>query len=202
MPVITDIQRQKRRESRYSVYIDGTYSFALTDLELSTSGLRIGQELTGDEVTEYQESAGKAKVYALALRFLSYRPRSVREVRDYLRRKEAESGDAEDAIARLLKAGLLDDQQFAASWIANRQALRPRSRRMLEQELMAKGLARDDITAALSELDGDSEIEALVGVIERKRQLPQYRAHEKLVGYLARQGYSYDAIKKALERLE
>jgi regulatory protein len=97
---------------------------------------------------------------------------------------------------------LLNDSQFASSWIANRQALRPRSRRMLTQELMAKGVSREDISAAMGGLDGDSEVETLMGVIERKRQLPQYREPEKLMGYLARQGYSYEVIKKALERLE
>jgi regulatory protein len=202
MPEITDIKKQKRSDTRYSVYLDGEYSFALTDLELSTSGLRIGQELADEEVEKYQQQAGEAKTYAMGLRFLSYRPRSVYEMRSHLRRKGAETGDVDAAVARMLGAGLLDDREFVDSWIRDRQALRPRSRRMLEQELMAKGVDREDIRAALSAVDGDSELDALAMLMERKRRLPQYAQPEKLLGYFARQGYTYDQLKKALERLE
>ena len=72
----------------------------------------------------------------------------------------------------------------------------------MEQELMAKGVSRDDIAGALDELDPEDELGALVEVIEKKRRQPQYRESEKLMGYLARQGYSYELIKKALERVD
>jgi regulatory protein len=202
MPVITDIKRQKRSDTRYSVYLDGAYVFALSDLDLSTSGLRVGQELTEADVQGYQEQGERSKGYGLALRYLGFRSRSRREMRDYLLGKGIETDDVEDVIARLEKAKLIDDQAFATSWVATRQSLRPRSKRVLEQELLVKGVSRDDIAGALSGLDADEELETLVRLAERKQQLPQYREREKLMGYLSRQGYEYGLIKKALERLD
>lgn len=202
MRTVSDINKQKRSDTRYSVYLDGEYVFALSDLDLSTSGLRVGQELTDAQVSEYIESASEAKAYALALRFLGIRPRSVREMRDYLRRKDANPGDIDSAIARLLSAGLLSDLEFARSWIRTRQALSPRSRRMLQQELAAKGVSRDDVDEAVGELDEDAQLDILVEVMQRKRRLSQYASDEKLLGYFARQGYPYDQLKKALERLD
>jgi regulatory protein len=202
MPVVTDIKKQKRSDTRYSVYLEGEYVFALSDLDLSTSGLRVGQELTDAQVAEYIESASEAKAYALALRFLGLRPRSVREMRDYLRRKDITPGDVESATERLLRAKLLDDLEFARSWIRTRQSLRPRSSRMLQQELAAKGVSRDVVAEAIGELDGDAQLDTLVEVMQRKRRLPQYATAEKLLGYFARQGYPYDQLKKALERLD
>lgn len=201
MPVITDIKKQKRSDMRYSVYLDGEYVFALSDLDLSMSGLRVGQALTDAEVSEYIESASEAKAYALALRFLGLRPRSEREMRNYLRRKDITPEDIESAVARLLQARLLDDLEFARSWIRTRQALSPRSRRMLQQELAAKGVSRDVVDEAVGELDEDAQLDTLVEVMQRKRRLPQYASAEKLLGYFARQGYPYDQLKKALERL-
>ena len=202
MPVITDIQRQKKSAQRYSVYLDSSYGFALSDLELSTSGLRVGQELSAQEVEHYRQAATFAKGYAMALRLLGIRPRSVREMRDYLVRKGYAPEEALAVVEQLQGAGLLNDAQFAASWVASRQALRPRSRRMLEQELSAKGLTKDDIGAALGELDAADELGSLVRLAQKKRRLPQYHEAERLIGYLGRQGYSYDLIKKALERLD
>ena len=202
MPIITDIKRQKRKEARFNIFLDGVYAFALSDLELSTSGLRVGQSLSPQEVVEFQGQVERLKAYAWAVRFLGIRSRSRRELEDYLYRKGAVAEDVAQAVRQLEDVGLINDQEFARSWIANRQILRPRSRRMLEKELLAKGVAQADIQAALGELDGEDELQMLIRVIERKRHLPQYRQAEKLMAYLARQGYSYELIKKALTRLD
>jgi regulatory protein len=202
MPTITDIKRQKQSsDSRFSVYVDGEYSFALSDLALSTSGLRVGQALSAAELDEYRGAAEQSKVYNLALRYLSFRMRSKREMSDYLRRQECIPEQIEVVMRRLEAEGLLNDELFSVSWVATRQSLRPRSKWRLEQELIAKGIAHDDMASALSEIDSDTELEQLVQLAERKQRLPQYRDPAKLMSYLGRQGYRYDLIKKALERL-
>lgn len=202
MPIITDIKQQKRSKGRFSVYVDGKYEFAVSDLDLGLSGLRIGQEISGAQIAEFKDSGEESKAYNQAIRYLSYRPRSEREVRDYLVKKSLDEDMVGQIIGRLQRAGLLNDQEFAAGWVANRQLLRPRSRRRLEQELMAKGVPGEQIGAALAGLDPEEELRALMEVIAKKRRLSQYQEPEKLVGYLARQGYGYELIKKALERLD
>jgi regulatory protein len=201
MPVVTGIKRQKRSDTKVNVYLDGKYTFVLSDLELSTSGLRVGQELSAEEVLELKSRSEIDGVYSKAVRFVGIRPRSRREVVDYLRRKGVDDEIAVGVLGRLERVGLLNDEAFAASWVSNRQLLRPRSRRRLEQELSSKGVSRDDIEVALGELEPEQELESLALLIERKQRLPQYRDAEKLMGYLARQGYSYELIKKALEKL-
>lgn len=202
MAVITDIQQQKRTPGRYSVYLDNTYSFSLSDLELSSSGLRRGQELSSEDVQYWQDQSAEGKAYNLALRYLSYRPRSRREVTDYLARKGHDPAAIDSIVARLTEHRFIDDAAFASSWIASRQALRPRSRRMLEQELLQKGLERSIIAQALAELGDEGQDQMLDDLIERKRRLSQYRDKDKLMQYLARQGFGYDQIKKALARLD
>jgi regulatory protein len=199
VPVVTDIKRQKRSELRFNVYLDGKYVFALGDLELSNSGLRVGRELSEDEVADFRSRAENDGVYAKAINYIAVRPRSRREVIDYLMRKDVPREATGAVIERLERAGLLNDQEFAASWVANRQLLRPRSRRRLVQELAAKGVSREDAQVALSELDEDSELSVLIEVVEKKQRLSQYQDAAKLMGYLARQGYTYERIKKALE---
>lgn len=201
MPKITDIKQQKRSTERFSLYIDGRYSFSLGDLALSNSGLRIGQELSGDEVERWQSQALEAKAYNAALGQLSYRRRSRRELADYLKRKEYDEEISASVIRRLEDLGLIDDAAFASAWIADRQLLRPRSRRTLQVELMKKGIERDTIADALSQVSEDSQLDALTGLIERKRRQSAYADPQKLMAFLARQGYGYDQIKKALARL-
>lgn len=202
MPKITDIKQQKRSTERFSLYIDGRYSFSLGDLALSNSGLRIGQELSGDEVERWQSQALEAKAYNAALGQLSYRRRSRRELADYLKRKEYDEKISASVIRRLEDLGLIDDAAFASAWIADRQLLRPRSRRTLQTELIKKGIERDAIADALSQISEDSQLDALTDLIERKRRQSAYADPQKLMAFLARQGYGYDQIKKALARLD
>lgn len=201
MPIVTGIKQQKRSSGRFSIYLDNTFAFGLSDLDLSTSGLKVGRELTEQEVAAFERDSEAGKAYERALRFLGYRSRSRMEMRDYLLKKEVAEELVGEVLERLEGQKYLDDREFARRWIADRQLLRPRSRRRLEQELMAKGVSRDDIREALSEFGGDLELEALVELAAKKVRLSQYSDPQKLMGYLGRQGYSYDLIKKALERL-
>ncbi len=202
MPKVTKITRQKRSADRFSVFVDGAFAFGMPDLDLSASSLREGVEISEAELAAFCEAGELGKAQAAGMRYLAVRPRSIREMQDYLRRKGWEAAEIGVVIEQFEEAGLLDDAKFAETWIANRQLLRPRSRSRLTQELMAKGVSRDHIVAGLSDLGSEDEIEALMAVADRKRRLPQYAAADKLVGYLARQGYTYDVIKKALERLD
>lgn len=201
MPLITDIRRQQKRADRYAVYIDERYAFSLPDLELSGSGLRIGQELSDGEVADWVRQAGEGKAYDLALKYLSYRMRSEREIGDYLARK-GYGAEAGRVVERLRDMRLLDDRAFAAAWVAERQTLRSRSKRMLEQELMQKGVAREVIQGVLAEMSVEEQDKTLDDLIARKRRLSQYQDQEKLMAYLARQGFTYEQIKKALVRLD
>lgn len=202
MPTITDIKQQKRSPERFSLYVEGCYSFSLSDLALSNSGLRAGQTLTVAEVEYWQSKALEAKAYHAAMGQLSYRRRSRRELADYLHRKDYDEEMMAGVIARLESLGLIDDEAFASAWIADRQLLRPRSKRTLQTELMQKGVDRETITLALSEVTDEDQLEVLVGLIERKRRQSAYQDPKKLMAFLSRQGYGYDQIKKALARLD
>ena len=197
MPVVTDIQQQKKDSSRYSVYIDGEYVFGLDGLDFSASSLRIGQELSQAEIEEWQSRSAEGKAYNAAVRYLSYRQRSEAEVRKYLRDKGYDDTTSQLTIERLLKLGMIDDAAFATSWISDRMRLKPRSRFKLTAELREKGISADVIEAAMSELGHDDELEALRGVIAKKRR--SYESETKLVQYLGSLGYNYGLIKEAME---
>lgn len=202
MPKITKLTQQKRHPDRYSVYLDGAFAFGLSSLDVSNAGLREGQSILDTEVDQWVRLSEEGAWYNKAIGLISYRRRSRHELDDYFRRQQVDPELANKVIDHLVAIGLVDDQAFASAWVADRQLLRPRSTRMLQVELMKKGIARDVIKAVLDELEPDSELDQLVSLIEIKRRQSRYEDPHKLMGYLARQGYGYDAIKKALARLD
>ena len=199
MPIISDI-KPGRRAGRYSVYADGKYVFSLGDLELSNSGLKIGQQLTDQEVEDWKTTAVQAKARDQAFRYLSIRSRSMREMAQYLQRKGYEPTEIAVTQEYLQGLGYLDDRAFAKAWVEYRQNLSPRSRMQLAGELRAKGIASDIIDETLQSLDPDDQKAVLQQLVARKRRL--YDSDQKLINYLARRGFSITLIREVLSEAE
>lgn len=196
---ITNIKQQVKQAARYSVFVDGKYSFSLSENALLKSGLTSGQELSPAQIDEYKQLSADDKIYNRALRYVAMRPRSTWELTTYLHRKDAAETLTESVVQRLTDLGLLNDASFATSFVRDRQLLRPTSRRKLILELKKKHIAEEYIQAALS-VNELSEADSLHQVIEKKRRQTKYQDDDKLMQYLARQGFSYGDIKTALSR--
>lgn len=195
---ITDIKSQVKRQGRYSIYVDEKYSFSLSEPELLTVGLRIGQEYSKEEFEELKQKAVLDKAYMRAYDLIARRMRSEWELRDYLKRKDYDPTAIDTIVNTLSNKGYVDDQKFAEAWIRNRRLLKSVSKLRLKQELKQKRVADDIISLALEE-DETSECDVLKDLIERKRQQTRYQDEDKLKQYLLRQGFRYDDIKQALK---
>ncbi len=196
---ITDIKLQQKRKDRYAIYVDGKYSFSLGEMELLNSGLKIGQELTKEELDTLKDTAQVDKLYDRVLNYLAIRARSEWEIREYLKRKKSPTPLIERILSKLSNAGLVNDEAFARAWVGNRRLLKPTSKRRLIQELRQKRLDGDIIDKVLAE-DETDELEVLRELVAKKRQQSRYQDNLKLMQYLSRQGYSYTDIKEALQK--
>jgi regulatory protein len=195
---ITAIKQQLKRADRYSVFVDDAYAFSLSESGLLESQLASGQELDEAQLALLKKSAGLDKAYGNALRFVAMRPRSEWEVASYLARKQIDAPAGAQIVARLKAAGLLDDAAFARMWVENRRLLRQTSARRLKLELAQKHVPEEIVVQVLQAEPGD-ERALLAAVITKKRRQSRYQNDPlKLMQYLARQGFGYDDIKRAL----
>jgi len=192
---ITAIKQQVKRTDRYSIFVDDKYAFSLSESGLIASGLASGQELTLAELKNLKKDAGLDKAYYNALRYVAMRARSEWEIGLYLQRKEVDKDAAAEVVRRLRRANLLNDLDFARAWVGSRRALKSTSKRRLRLELLQKHVPNDVIDQVLAE-DETDERASLRDLIEKKRR--RYPDQQKLMAYLARQGFSYDDIKSVL----
>lgn len=150
------------------------------------------------------------KLYTRALKFLSKRPRSEKEVRDNLAKKKADPMQVEMIISRLKEQRFLDDMQFTLWWIEQRVLLRPKGWRGLWVELKQKGIG-DEILKEVEgkfknrELGEKSEFETAKELatrrFERYRGASKDEIYRKLGGFLARRGFDLDIIKAVIDQL-
>lgn len=205
---ITGLSAQVRDKNRVNVKVDGKYRFSLDILQLGDLGIKVGKEYTDAEMEKLEEESQFGKVYTRALEYALIRPRSQREMRDYLYRKTRDTRTKEGAVRkgvstmltqrvfeRLQEKGYINDQKFARFWIENRNVGKGISKRKLQAELQAKGIDRTIIDELLSESERSDENEIQKIIAKKSRRYPD---EQKLMMYLARQGFSYDDIKQAL----
>lgn len=119
--------------------------------------------------------------------------KSRQELADALASRNVPDGVANRVLDRFEQVGLVDDTAFAETWVASRQRSRGLSRRALRHELHRKGVNDEAITAALEQVDPESERAAATELVERKlastRRLDPDRRTRRLLGLLARKGY-------------
>lgn len=209
---VTNLSSQVRDPDRINVFIDGVYRLSLTTKQVVDLGIKIGLVIDESRKKELEEHSVFGKVFARTLDWSMSRPRSERELNQYLYKKTRDRASkrkdgqtyviqglpkavVDEVELAIIKKGYVNDETFARFWAENRMRRKGVSLRRLQAELAQKGVSRDISDAVLAESSRSDESE-IQKVINKKRN--SYKTEEKLIGYLARQGFSYDDIKKAL----
>jgi regulatory protein len=200
MKKITAIEPQKNRPNRVNVYLDGEFTFGLAGIV--AAWLKVGQTLDEAKIENLLTEESQEKAYQQAMLFLGYRARSEAEVRKNLEKHEIPSPVIERTVERLREERLLNDEQFAQDWVANRSEFRPRSRRALTVELKRKGLAESAIRSATEAVDESALAYAAAQKrVRRLAGLEWVEFRKKLGEFLARRGFAYEIIAPTVKRL-
>ncbi|MCK4273960.1 MAG: RecX family transcriptional regulator [Dehalococcoidales bacterium] len=202
MSKITKLTAGKSREKRVNVYLDGRYAFSLLAEVALKEGLKVGQELSDDQIEALTGVNRYQHCLNAAIRYLGYRPRSEAEIRQRLQKHGFDSASTDKALARLKEQGLVDDTAFAQFWKDNRESFSPRSRRLTKLELQRKGLGNDIIEQVVSDVD-DSDSAYRAALNKARRLSPSdYQVFRRRLGeHLGRRGFGYDVINETVARV-
>lgn len=144
------------------------------------------------------------KAKNIALRYLSYRPRSMAEVNKKLVDKKINDLAIEKTIEFLISYKFINDEQFTRDWIRYRNLIKPMGRKRLMQELYLKGISRDIILSAIEEITDEDELSLVKEMIEKKgaRQPFNEGELEKFKQKLLRRGFALNIISKGLREMK
>ena len=211
---ITNLSTQQRNLNRVNVFVDGIYTFSLDVSQIVSLGVKIGKEYSEQELAELEQESQFGKLYGRALEYCLMRPHSAREVKDYLWRKtrttryrSKKTGEIRERLGvsqaliervydKLVEKSYVDDEEFARYWVENRNQTKGMSRRKLEIELRTKGVSSEIIERHIGSSSRNDKDELRKIIVKKRRRYPD---DQKLIQYLARQGFSYDDIKSVLQ---
>ena len=214
MPQITSIEPQKRRQGRFNIYVEGKFSFAADENMLAKNILSVGKSLSADDIEKLTKENEAGKLFDASLRFLSYRQRSEKEVKDFLVKKIArcenikfnlasQSPVISQIITRLKKQSFLNDEEFAEWWVKARTGSQPKGPYVIRMELLRKGVDKEIVEKAISKITNQKELGSKV--IEKKlviwKTLTNLELKKKIYEHLARRGFDSKTINEVIAQI-
>ncbi len=201
---ITALRPRGAKGTSFTVELSNGESLRLRADTVASRGLNVGDAVVATDIHVWQRDDSNRRALEAGLNFISYRPRSSKEVDAHLRRKSFDKAARDHAIHRLRQLGYLDDAAFARFWVESRETHRPKGQRALAWELRQKGIADAIIEEVLARYGGDET--ALARTAARKRaatiataDYDQFR--RKLGTFLARRGFSYEVVEQVVDEL-
>ncbi len=149
--VITALKADPLDPNKVHLFIDGKHAMSVSLDVAAAEMLSVGQPCPPERLERLHTAEELNKVYESAIRFLSYRPRSAREVEMRLRKKGYAPEQIAAVMQRLQQRGYVDDREFARFWVDNRMAFSPRGPRLLKSELRQKGVSAEVVDEIMAE---------------------------------------------------
>jgi len=202
-------RRGMRGDEEYTVIFDTDARFTLTETTVAEFRLYVGKHLAAIDLMALRGADAHQRATEAAARHLGLRPRSTREIEEYLRGKGFMPEAVDAAVTRLTERGYLDDAAFAKWYAENRAEFRPRGPNLLRQELRRKGIATETVDETLTAQADTTDVDAQALALARKRAEILVRGGydtatitRRLQGLLARRGYGYDVVRTVLRALK
>lgn len=197
---ITAIEPKKLRKDIYTIYIDDKVAFDVHIKVISDMKIEVGQILNQNRIDDIVSAEDYFKALDYSYLLLSYRKRSVREVRDKLIAKNYSDKVSDEVLNALVETGHLDDLEFCLWWIKQRRKSRPKGDIAIYSELKNKGVDTITIEDAFEKLDIDSihdevalAFKACGSMLHKYRHLPYPTARRRLTALLKSRGFSWEA---------
>lgn len=146
-----------------------------------------------------------------ALKLLSFRPRSKKEIYLRLNQLALKKGISHKTIDKVMldleEKNLINDKEFSKWWIDQRDTFRPKGKRLLKIELRNKGISSETIETITQQqnITSSHEFELALSLAQKKisklPKLPPLKLKEKISNHLLSRGFSWDTISEVIDTL-
>lgn len=190
------------KSGKINIFTDGEFRFSVPASFWFENTVRDGDDIDEEQLAALQEAADFVFAYDSALRLLSQRAHSEKELYEKLKRKY-KAAPAKQALEKCRELGLLNDAQFAdllADELVRRKHYAPKR---VENELRARGIDRQIAQSAAQSLDIDEKL-SIMDIIEKLCPAdvkPDEKNKKRIINRLLRLGYAPHDVFDAVESL-
>ena len=198
---ITKLEKKKRL---YLIELDNGDKSYITEDTIVRFMLSRDKVISEEELKEIQDFAKFSYGKNLALYHLSFKARTEKEVREYLKKYDIDENMSSQVIANLKEDKWINDGQYAYAIINANQLSGDKGPYVLTQKLTQKGISRSTIEEILKEFDFSEVAQRVANKLLKKyeRKLPARALQDKIIQNLTNKGFSYSDAKTAFDQLD
>lgn len=199
--LITKIEKQKNNPKRYSVFLNNEFAFGIDEIDLLYFKLKENEILEKEKYKYILNNLLLNKAKNKALKYLGYKMRSEKQVREKLLESEFPEIIINKVLLMLKKYDYINDEEYAKAFIKDKMNLKGYGSFKISYELKMQGIGEDIFKKYLEDEDFVNEQEKAIALLEKKiRKIEKidYKEKQKLYAYLSRRGFSFDTINNAL----
>ena len=196
MAEITKIEVQKKDKTRSNIFLDGEFFCGLQNEVVIGKGLKVGLEIDEDKLKEIVLESEKQVAFNKALSLLNTRFKTKHEIKTYLKEKGFDEFVIDETIEKLIEYKYINDEHYAEAYINSNKV--KKSKKVIELELLKKGVSQKIINETLANLETESELILTLYTKYMKNKEATFENKQKAIKYLMGKGFSYDDIKKAV----
>lgn len=198
---ITKLEKKKRL---YLMELDHQQTSYITEDTIVRFMLSRDKVISKEELTKIQGFAQFSYGKNLALYHLSFKARTEKEVREYLKKYDIDETITSQVIANLKEDNWINDRQYVYSIINANQLSGDKGPYVLAQKLSQKGIVKSTIEEVLKDFDFSEVAQRVAEKLLKKYmgKLPARALQDKIIQSLTNKGFSYSDAKNAFDDLD
>ena len=211
MPTVVNLKRKKRTKEWYLIYLnDGREILSYIDFIVKFK-VKVGKQLTEEQIKEMKSESEVILAKEIAYRFISYKPRTLKEVSDKLKAKGFQSDLVSKVVEELKNYGFINDLEYARNFVLNRSRSKTLGELALRRELLSKGISSEIVDEVLSERENlidefeialdlaQGKLKQIKSLKKRKRGRDEYK--RRIYEFLLRRGFKFETINRVMREI-
>jgi len=197
---------KKLKDNRYKIIFDNEENIVLYDDIIVEYNLLVNKEIDDQKLKEILEKNSKKEAYYLALKLISTKMRTQKEITKYLERKEFNNETIEEVIKQLYKERYLSDERYIKAFMSDKVKLTDKGPLKIKDDLVKLGFREEVVRHYLMNYTDEIWSEKINKYIVKKRKTNEKMSatmlKHKIIHDLLEKGHYKDLVKEIIETYE
>lgn len=202
---ITKVEQSQKNKTRYNIYCDQQFILSVSEHTLIKFVLLKDKDITQDDLEKIKQYENYQRVYDKAIQYISYKLRSVDEMKKYLRQLETTELYITQVVDKLLSEGYLDDNYYAQCYVSTVVNTTDKGPLFIQQKLTQYKIDKMTILNAIESYSPSQWQQRLTQRIDKfmsKQNLPKRALIQKIMVTYQRKGYASSMIQEVLSTID
>ncbi len=195
---ITSIEVQKKQRGRFSVFVDGEFSFGISDIDLYNLNLAVGDVITDEQMALIEETIDVQKCRDYAVGLVSKKMYAKKEIEEKMQKKGFSKTAVCGVMDILEEYGYINDDLYAEMYCEYRS--KKFGAKKISYDLQLKGISKEIIQKYINKISNEDELLNLMKA-KIKGKAVDMKERQKIIRHFLSKGFEYDKVSSCLNSL-